>query len=137
MRSSRRPEQPSGGGDEQVDALLERLDLRALVHAAEDHAVADRRMAGVVAAALVDLDGQFARRREHQRADLAPAPDGRFCGEQLEDGQREGCGLARSGLCAALQVAAPEYGRNGLFLNGGGGFVTLLFDGAQQGRGES
>ena len=42
-----------------------------------------------------------------------------------------------TGLGAALQVAAPEYGRNGLFLNGGGVFVTLLFDGAQQGRGES
>ena len=130
-------EQAPRRGHEQVDAPLERLDLRPLVDAAEDDAVADRRVARVVAAALVDLDGQFARGGEQQRPDRTPSPYGRLLGEQLQYGQREGCGLARAGLGATLQVAALEGGRYGLFLNGGGGFVTLFRDGAQQWRRES
>lgn len=73
-------EQAARGGHQQVHALLERVDLRTLVDAAEDHAVADGGVAGVVAAALVDLDGQFARRGEHQGADRAASLGGRFGG---------------------------------------------------------
>ena len=35
-------EQPAGRGDEDVDAALQRLDLRVLAHAAEDDGVAQR-----------------------------------------------------------------------------------------------
>ena len=73
-------QQAARSGDQQVHAFLERVDLRALVDAAEDHAVADGCVAGVVAAALVDLDGQFARGGEHQGADRAASPGGRFGG---------------------------------------------------------
>ena len=85
-------------------------DLRPLVDAAEDHAVADVRVAGIVAAAFVDLDRQFARRREHQCLDRAPPFGARLGREQLEDRQREGRRLARPGLGAAQQVAAFECG---------------------------
>ena len=46
-------------------------------------------------------------------------------------------GFSGSGLGAALEVAAFEYGRNGLLLNGGGICVPLFSDGAQQRLGES
>lgn len=54
------------------------------------------------------------------RARISRRPGNGFLQLQLEDRQREGCGLARPGLCAALQVAAFEYGRDGLLLNGVG-----------------
>ena len=130
-------QQAARGGDQQVHAPLQRIDLRTLVDASEDHAVADGEVAGVVAAAFVDLDGQLARRRDDQGADFAAAFGGGLCGQELEDGQRESCGLARPGLCAALQVAAFECGRDGLLLNGGRIGVPLFPDGAQQRLGES
>ena len=130
-------QQAARGGDKQVHAPLQHIDLRTLVDASEDHAVADGEVAGVVAAAFVDLDGQLARRRDDQGADFAAAFGGGLCGQELEDGQRESCGLARPGLCAALQVAAFECGRDGLLLNGGRIGVSLFPDGAQQRLGES
>ena len=72
-------------------------------------AVADVRVAGIVAAAFVDLDRQLARRREHQRLDRAPPFGARLGREQLEDRQREGRRLARPGLGAAQQVAAFQW----------------------------
>ena len=119
-------EQASRRGYQQVDAALQRIDLRPLVDAAEDHAVADVRVAGIVAAAFVDLDRQFARRREHQRLDRAPPFGARLGREQLEDRQREGRRLARPGLGAAQQVAAFECGRDGLLLDRSGGRVAFF-----------
>ena len=73
-------QQPARGGDQQVHAALQRIDLRALVDASEDHAVADGEVARIVAAAFVDLDGQFARRRDDQCAYFAASLGGGFCG---------------------------------------------------------
>ena len=94
-------EQASRGGDEQVDAPPQRVDLGPLAHAAEDHAVADVGPAGVVAAALLDLYGQLARGGEHQGADRAAALRTGRLGELLEDGEGEGGGFARAGLGTA------------------------------------
>ena len=122
-------------GDEQVDALLERLDLGPLADAAEDDRVADAREAGVVAAAGVNLDGQLARGGENQSPYGASSARGGRGVEQLDERQREGRRLARAGLGAAQQVAPGQHGRNGLLLNGGGGIVPDCFDGPlQRGR---
>ena len=126
-------EQAARRGDQQVDAALQGVHLRTLVDAAEDHAVAQVGVAGVVAAALVDLDRQFARGREHQRLDGAASFGAGPGREQLQDRQREGRRLARSCLGAAHQVASFECGRNGLLLNGRGGDVALLGYGVHDG----
>ena len=83
-------EQAARRGDQQVDAALQGVHLRTLVDTAEDHAVAQVGVAGIVAAALVDLDRQFARGREHQRLDGAASFGAGPGREQLQDRQREG-----------------------------------------------
>ena len=52
--------------------------------------------------------------------------------QQLQQGQREGGGLAGSGLGAGHQIASFEHDGNGLGLDGGGDLVALLAHGAQQ-----
>ena len=65
-------EQPSRRGDDDVDAVAQRLDLRAFTDAAEDRrACADRQMLAVGAHVLLDLHHQLARRREHEHAPAA------------------------------------------------------------------
>src|SRR3546814_4284594 len=64
-------EQAAGGGDEDVDAARKVADLLVDRHAAEDGRHAELGKAAVIAAALRDLRGQFARRRkaEHPRSE--------------------------------------------------------------------
>jgi len=50
--------------------------------------------------------------------------------------QRERRRLAGAGLGAGEEVVAFEDGRDGLGLDGGGGFVALLADSLEKGRGE-
>ncbi len=59
-------EQPSGGGDEQMHAAIERLDLWMLADAAVDDGVPEREMAAVGADAVADLSGEFAGGCEHE-----------------------------------------------------------------------
>ena len=99
-------EQAAGRGDEDVDAARQRLDLRALADAAEDHGVAQLQVAAVGREARLDLGGELAGRGQHQGA-AGPGPGAaRLAGQALQDRQREGGGLAGAGLGAAEQVAA-------------------------------
>ena len=52
--------------------------------------------------------------------------------EPLQQGKREARGLAGAGLGGAEQVAAREDDGDGLRLDGSGGCVALLRDGAKQ-----
>src|SRR5262245_36239762 len=58
-------------------------------------------------------------------------------GEMIEDRQREGRGLAGSGLCDADDVARRQHLRDGLGLDRGGGGVLLVFECAGDGFGEA
>ncbi len=99
--------EPARRRDEDVDAALERLDLRRLPDAAEDHGASDRQILAVKLEVLLDLQRQLARRRQDQRADrLVLLVDAAL--EPLEDGHCEGRGLAGAGLRAADQVAPLE-----------------------------
>ena len=60
---------------------------------------------------LADLEGELARRREHERARAGLA------GEPVDDGQEEGGGLAGAGRGGADDVLAGERGRDGLRLD--------------------
>jgi hypothetical protein len=82
------------------------------------------------AEAVGDLAGQFARRREHQHAAglfLGPQPLGV---QVVDDRQREGCGLAGSGLRDADDIAALRGEGNGLGLDRGRSDVFLFRKGA-------
>src|SRR6185437_747742 len=110
-------EQAPGRRDENVDAARQRIDLRLLPDTAEDHGRAQREMPTVAAEAVIDLDRQSARRAEDKRARLAAAQGRAARAQQLQHRQREGGGLAGSGLGDAEQIAAGEKRRDRLGLD--------------------
>ena len=113
-------DQTARRGDHHVGAAQHPLLLllpAAAVAAAVDHRRRDGHVIGESLQLGVDLHGQLARGNHHERLDhvVLVALD-----EQLvEQRQRVGRRLARSGLCAGDQVAAFEDHRNGGLLHGG------------------
>ena len=102
--------EPAGAGDEDVDAVAQRGDLRVLPDAAEDDGACAGRAAcasGVTVAATwlassrvgSEHEGARAARARGRCADAASAGDER---------QREGDGLAAAGAAAAEDVAPGE-----------------------------
>jgi len=61
-------EQPAGCGNQDIDALREHLDLRALTHAAEYDGMAEAQKLAVCGKALVDLCGQLSCGCDNQSA---------------------------------------------------------------------
>ncbi len=102
-------EQPARRGDKDIDAVEQRADLRAHRHAADRQRGPDAQVAAVGAEAVEDLAGQFARRAEHQDAAALAHRRPRVGGEMMQDRQREGGGLAGSGLGNADHVAARHH----------------------------
>ena len=95
-------EQPPGGGDQQVDALVaQHALLRADRHAAIDGAHADLGVLRVLVRVLFDLGGELARRDQDQRPQRAVPVE-----QPREDRQQERSGLATSGLGRGDQVMA-------------------------------
>jgi len=130
-------DQPAGRGDEHVEPARQRLGLRAVAHAAEDHGDAQVEMAAVGAEALADLAGEFARGTQHQ--DATAAADGalRRIGEAVEDGKGESRRLARARLGNAEQVAAGNDVGNGLGLDRSRSLVALALQRLEQRLGEA
>src|SRR3546814_3118402 len=64
---------------------------------------------------------------EHKTADEKRISDwsSDVCSADLQNGKREGSGLAGAGLRDAEQILALQHIGNGLGLNGGGGFISL------------
>ena len=107
-------EQTTGGCDEHVDPTLERLGLRLVAHAAvhDGHPVLG--VLGHLEGDLLDLAGEFARGGDHERTGAA-----RLGRDALHQRQHERCGLAGAGLGTAHDVAAFEYHRDRIALDGG------------------
>ena len=102
-------EQAPGRGHHDLDAAEQVLLLRAHGHAAVDDGRAQTDVLAVVLEAVVHLDGQLARGRHHQHADRVARRGERLVGlplEPLQDGQREGGGLAGAGLGSGHEVPA-------------------------------
>ena len=112
-------EQPAGRGDQDIDAIEQRANLAAHRHAADRQRAFDAQMTAVGAEAVEDLAGQFAGRAEHQDAAALAHRRPRIGGETMQDRQREGGGLAGSGLGYSDQVAARHDGRDRLRLDRG------------------
>ena len=130
-------DEPAGRRHEHVEALRERLDLRAMRHAAEHDGDRERQAGGEIAKALRDLACEFARRaRGRARARRRAAPDADWRGV-VEDRQRESGGLAGAGLSDADEIAARHQRRNGLRLDRRRLGVTFLGQGGHERRGEA
>ena len=97
-----RSKQPARGGDQNVDAGVQGPNLRRLAHAAVNGGLPHGGMAAIDLKTLADLQGQFARGREHQAADFPSAavdaaldPAESLQGRQRERGRLAGAGLAQ------------------------------------------
>ena len=90
-------------GHEHLDAALQALDLRLVLHAADDDA---RPLTGVLAydrGDLLDLLCEFSRRGHDERARRSRAHS-----DTLHERQRERGGLAGARLCGTNDVATFE-----------------------------
>ena len=72
---------------------------------------------GVGAEFRADLDREFARWRQDQRARAAPVVFAAIAGKPVENGQGEGRRLARAGLGDTDQIAAGKKFGNGANLD--------------------
>ncbi len=114
----------AGGADHDVHATAQRRQLLAVRLAAvhRQHAEAGHR-GRIGLERLGDLDGQLAGRRQHQHLRL-----GRGKVDVGQHRQREGAGLAGTGLRLAEHVAAFQHRRDGGGLDGRRGLVTDVGD---------
>ena len=125
------------GCDQNVEAARERLDLRAMRHAAEDGGDRQGKSRAKAPEALGDLARQFARRAQNQHAAAMLRSRPRVRRKIVEDGQREGRCLAGAGLGYADEIAARHDGRNCLCLDWRWMRVTLFCQSMQKRRGEA
>ena len=128
-------EQPSGRGDEHIDAAAERIHLGADAHTAEDDGGLDGEAGTVGIKPLCNLGRQFAGGGEDQCTDGARITTG-LGSEALEHGEGEGGCLSRARLGNTEEVSAGKQRRNRLVLNRSGSGVALVGQRAQKGLDE-
>jgi len=80
----------------------------------------------------VNLRTEFAGGRENENTAGAALNAGLVLSQFVQNGQREGCGLAGAGLGNAEQVVAIQEVRNSLGLNGGWRFIAFLVQNGQK-----
>src|SRR5690606_36612312 len=115
--------EPAGGGDDEVDAAAQRVDLLAHGHAADDDLHAQAEAAAEGFEGVVHLEGELAGGDEDHRAGTAGSgPD---AGDAGHGGQAEGEGLAGAGLAAAEHVGARQHVGDGRALDGERGVDAL------------
>ena len=123
-------EQAARRGDQHVCAAVQNLGLFLHVGAADEQRLGQSLVVLAIGVEVVgNLGGQFAGRFQNQRPRHA-----HFCapvGQNVNHRQGERRGLAGAGLGAGQNVAAHEDRGDGCSLNGGGGFVSCVFNGAQ------
>ena len=128
-------EQAARGGDNDVRAACQTVDLPANARAAGDDADLDRRALRVTAQVFDDLLGQFARGREHQPGDAFLRGAFLLAHQGGNQRQAKGGGLAGAGLRQPHHIAAVHGMRDGLGLDrGGGGDVLVREIGQKTGR---
>ncbi len=114
--ASRKSTQPAGCRNDNLRAAANRLQLRVFTHAADDWHGANAGAFRYCGKGFVNLDGEFARRRQNQSLRLG---DERSPSERFDDGKRERQSFSGAGLGGGNHIEARKSGRNGLRLNGG------------------
>ena len=128
--------QTARGGDDDIHAAAEDLNLGLHADAAIDGQAADGQMLAIGAHAFLNLGGEFAGRYQDQHAGtIARHPfEGAagLLGQAVQERQDEGGSLARAGLGQGFQVGTGEDVGNCLSLNRGGDGIALIANGAQK-----
>ena len=99
--------QPARRGDDDVDVRLERALLDVHRHAAEDRDAGNLRVIRQPLDLVLDLDGELARRRQHQRPRQRRVGR-RLVQELLQDRDEERGGLAGARFGARDDIVAGE-----------------------------
>src|SRR6266849_8230203 len=118
--------QPAWRGDEYIHATQESANLPSHRHAANCQGAGNSDVATIGTEAVEDLAGEFSRRAENQHATTFALSWYPLGGEVVQDGEREGSGLAGTGLCYADDISSGESKRHGLCLDGSGDQVFFL-----------
>ena len=122
--------QAAWGGDQHVNAVLQRLDLIAHLHAADQQRHLQIVVLAVFLEILCHLRGEFAGRLQdqaarHQRAAAA------MC-QNVDHWQNKAGGFAGARLRDSDQILHHQHGRDRLGLNRGGRIVSRSRHGLQQ-----
>ena len=123
--------QAARGGDQDVDTTLHRADLLADVCPTIDQSAGQADEFAIGAQAVCNLASQFAGWAQDQRAASACASMNAAFAQMVQQGQREGCGLARTGLGEAQNVERLHGRWNGLHLDGGRMLIAFACNGVQ------
>ena len=105
------------GGDNDIDALVQRANLEVITLTATDGQIAHLEASGERLDAVRNLVGEFARRRQNQNACTAHILGLALVQQLVKDRQQIGRRLAGAGLCQTDQVPAFKNGRNGVALD--------------------
>ena len=122
---------PARRCNQNIHASPELVHLRLLTHAAKDDARAQRKVFAIPLKVFVDLQGQFTRRRQDQRADKTLLRFSLFK-KTLQNRQRKSRRLAGTGLRTAQHIPSFEHRRNGLALDRRGLGIAAALDGGKQ-----
>ncbi len=129
--------QAAGGGDQDVEAAVQRLVLRTVLDAAVDGGDRQAHALGIDLEAVGDLRSQFARRRQDEATHALGGRNDAVGQDVLQDRQGEGRRLAGAGLGDAQQVMAGQQVRNGLGLDRGRGLIAFTLEGHQDRRAQA
>ena len=127
--------QPSGRGDEDIDAAAQCVHLRADAHTAKDDGGLDGESGAVGIEPLCNLGRELAGGGQDQCTDGARITT-RLGSEALEHGEGECCRLSRSCLRDPEEVSAGKQRRDRLVLNRSGSGVALVGQRTQKGLDE-
>ena len=119
-------EQAARSGDQQVNSPLEGPHLMPLTHTTVNQGMAEPQMTAVCGETFTDLNGQFPCGSQHQSEWFVGNGPTVLLPQCIQQGQGESRRLAGAGLGTAQQVFAFDCRRNGLCLNGRGGFVFFV-----------
>ena len=109
-------QQAPGSGYQNIGTATQALHLRIDLHTAEYHGGSERQILAVGGHTFGDLGGQFPGGGQYQGAYLVVT--GGLTGAQaLQQGQGKTGGLAGAGLGSSHDIAAAEYGGDGLGLD--------------------
>src|SRR3569833_2778912 len=124
----RQVQQSAGRGDEQVAAVVERINLRVDADTTKHNNSTQPDVLPVRPRAFGHLRGQLAGRSENE----SPGRTATGCAQLLQQRQYESRGLTRARLSTGKHVATREHRGNGLRLNGSGIAVALFLYSTQQ-----
>ncbi len=129
-------DQPAGRGDDDVHALLQQFALLVVVHAAIDQGEAQAQVGAELHRVLVDLDGQFARGRQDQRARILGLALGqrRAAQQAVHHRHQERQRLAGAGLRLAGDIAPRQGDRQRHRLDRRAAGETCAFQPGEQRR---